>query len=171
MAYENVKVSSLRSSLNKIDNINSSNFNSFVNKLNNSECSGGIINRIKTAVRKDISEIKEIQQKIRNYKIACDYIEEYQELDDDIKRYNNSLDSYKDDRDRYSNKLNSYKQTMRNYSSNEPEITKNYTQNKIDNYSWKLSNVKAKISDMSSKISSAKSRQSILKTKIDNLIG
>ncbi len=171
MAYENINVNSLRRAINQVDNINSNNYDNVVNKLNSSEWSGGIINRIKTAINKNISEIKEIQKKLRNYQTACDYIEEYQDLDDDIRRYNNSLDSYKSDRDRYNSKLNSYKKTMRNYSSKEPEISRNYTQNKIDNYSWKLSNVNSKISDMNSKLSSAKSRQSALKTKIDNLIG
>lgn len=171
MAYENINVNSLRRALNKIDSINSSNYESFVNKLSNSEWAGGIINRIRTATNKEISEIKEIRKKIKNYKTACDYIEEYQDLDDDIKRYSNSLDSYERDRDRYNDKLSSYRRTMRNYSSNEPEINKNYTQSRIDNYSWKLSNVNSKISDMNSKLSSAKSRQATLRTKIDNLIG
>lgn len=171
MAYENINVNSLRGALNKIDNISSSNFESFVNKLSNSEWAGGIINRIRTATNKDIQEIKEIQKKIRNYKTACDYIEEYQDLDDDIKRYSNKLESYEKDRDRYNDKLSSYKKTMRNYSSNEPEINKSYTQSRIDNYSWKLSNTNSNISDMNSKLSSAKSKQATLKTKIDNLIG
>ena len=171
MAYENINVNSLRRALNKIDNISSSNYESFVNKLSNSEWAGGIINRIRTATNKEISEIKDIQKQINKYKTACDYIEEYQDLDDDIRRYNNSLDSYERDRDRYNDKLSSYKRTMRNYSSNEPEINKNYTQSRIDNYSWKLSNVNSKISDMNSKLSSAKSRQATLRTKIDNLIG
>lgn len=171
MAYENINVNNLRRALNKIDNISSSNFENIIDKLSGSEWSGGMVNRIKAATNKDVSEIKEIQKKIKNYKTACDYIEEYQDLDDDIKRYSNSLDSYKDDRNRYNDKLSSYKRTMRNYSSNEPEINKNYTQSRIDSYSWKLSNVNSKISDMNSKISNAKARQSTLKTKIDNLIG
>lgn len=171
MAYENINVNTLSKTLDKIDNISSSDYENFVNKLSNSEWSGGIINRIKTATNKEISEIKEIQKKINKYKTACDYIEEYQDLDDDIKRYNNKLDSYEKDRDRYNDKLNSHKRTMRNYSSKEPEINKSYTQSKIDYYSWKLSNANSNISDMNSKLSSAKSKQSTLRTKIDNLIG
>lgn len=170
MAYENINVNKLRSALNKIDDINSSSLESLNNKLSSSEWSGGIVNRIKTATKKDISEIKEIQKKINNYKTACNYMEEYQDLDDDIKSYNSSLSSYRSDLNYYNGKLSNHKRTMRNYDSNTSDISRDYTQGRIDYYNQKVSSMNSKISNVNSKLSNAKSRQATLKTKIDNLI-
>lgn len=88
MAYENININSLRSALNKIDDINSSDFSNLVGKINGSEWSGSVVNHIKAAIEKDISEIKEIQNKIENYKTVCIYIEEYKNLDNNVNSYN-----------------------------------------------------------------------------------
>ena len=84
MAYEKINVNSLRIALNDIDNLNGKKLETLVNKMEISQWSGGAVNRIKTAINKNVSEINEIQKKINKYKTACDKIEIYQRIDDDI---------------------------------------------------------------------------------------
>lgn len=170
MAYENIEINKLKKALNKIDNINSNKLEKINDKINSSEWSSGVENRIKEAIKKEISEIKAIQTKINNYKDACDYIKEYQKLDDDIDGYNNSLSSYRNKLSSYNDKLSDYQTTMKNYDSDTPDVSKAYTQGRIDHYNNKISNAKDNIADINSKMSSAKSNQASLKIKIDNLI-
>ena len=165
MAYESVNVSKLRSSLNKIDDIKSSNFSDVINSIDASKWSGGIVNRIKTALKKDVSEIKEIQKKINNYKTACNYIEEYKDLDD-----NNKLNSYKTNLSNYNKKLNSYRNEMKSYTSDDSSLSRTTTQSKIDYYSDKAYSMNTNISSMNTKIENARSRQKLLINKINNLV-
>lgn len=170
MAYENININSLRSALNKIDDINSSDFSNLVGKINGSEWSGSVVNHIKGAIEKDISEIKEIQNKIENYKTVCIYIEEYKNLDNNVNSYNSKLKHYQNDKTTYTNKLNKHRTKLRNYPPNEPEINKKYTRNKISEYTKKINKVNSDISDINSKLQSATSRKQTLKSSIDSLI-
>lgn len=170
MTYENLNVSNLKKSLNKIDNINYEKIDDLSSKLSDSEWGSPIRKRIKTALNEIVKEYENIQEKINDYKTACNYIEEYQKLSDDMKSYNNLLSTYKNDLNYCNNKLYEHKRTMESYDSNTLDSSRIYTQGRIDYYNWKISNTNSNISDINSKLSSTKSKQKELDTKINNLI-
>ncbi len=171
MAYESISVYKLNNSLNKIDNIKETRYENLSGKINTSEWSGKISKNIIKALDKEISEMQKIQKLISKYKVACEYIEEYKDLENSNKSYSNSLASYKKDLSYYNNELGSSKEKMQGFDSLTSDIEKSYTKTKIDYYNNKVSNASSNIADINSKIANTKIRMEKLKEKINNIIG
>ena len=83
MAFENVKVVSLRNALNNCeDRINYSRSKELINNISNPNVWQSDLQPIlKEALEKLINvRYKDLESKLEDYKLACNYIEEYQEL-------------------------------------------------------------------------------------------
>lgn len=95
MAYENINVYKLKSSLNKIDNISSSKITSLANNLSVNHWSGASRGRIKIALDKLASEYGEITKETKRFKTVADYIDEYKDLEKQNDTYNRKITYYK----------------------------------------------------------------------------
>ena len=124
MAYEDIDVGSLRSSLLSLKNIstNKISLEKVKDSINGDEWSGQTKNRIKAAIVKTTKYYSVIDKYIDKLLKATDYIEKYKELDKENDSYDNKIDntnnkisnladdedptSLKNERDRYKNKIN-----------------------------------------------------------------
>lgn len=95
MAYENVNINKLISSINSIDNINSNKneLKKVANSLNASNWSENSRVRIKNALEEMVDVYEDIEKYLEKCKTAADYIEQYKELDSKNKQYQNKVDS------------------------------------------------------------------------------
>ena len=108
MAFENVNVTSLRNALNNCeDRINYSRSKELINNISNPNVWQSDSQPIlKEALEKLINvRYKDLEGKLEDYKLACNYIEEYQELakqNQDLLATNKSLqrDLYNDDNEK-----------------------------------------------------------------------
>lgn len=140
MAFQNCNVNKLNSALNKIDNISYDKLNSLVNDISFNEWTSPSEKRIITAVNLIIEEYKKIQKKINNYKQACEYIEEYKELES----------GYDSDR----KKVSKYEKKLKDCDEKDIE----YYNNKLDSYNASVLNTKKKMDSLVQKaVSLAKS--------------
>ncbi len=108
MAFENVNVTSLRNALNNCeDRINYSRSKELINNISNPNVWQSDSQPIlKEALQKLINvRYKDLEGKLEDYKLACNYIEEYQELakqNQNLLATNKSLqrDLYNDDNEK-----------------------------------------------------------------------
>lgn len=135
MAFQNCNVNKLNNSLNKLDNISYEKIDTLINEMNSNDWQSNSRTRIIDALNKIKNEYKTIQNKVKNYKQASVYIEEYQELESDYNSDRKKADKYKD-------KLN---------DCNENDIA--YYNNKINQYNSSVSSKKQKMNDLMQKIS------------------
>lgn len=126
MAFENVNVVSLRNALNNCeDRINYSRSKELINNISNPNVWQSDLQPIlKEALEKLINvRYKDLESKLEDYKLACNYIEEYQEL---AKQNQNLLASNKSlQRDLYDdeNEKNTY--VERKINNNKSQINSN----------------------------------------------
>ncbi len=123
MAYENLNVNKLRGSLNILDNIsaNKNALKKVSSSLSASSWSENSRVRVKNAID-DMSDVYEqIEKYISNCKIACNYIEQYKELDVQNKQYQNKVSNNQrqiknadseDDTSNLESKVNQYKNNI-----------------------------------------------------------
>lgn len=135
MAFQNCNVNKLNNSLNKLDNISYEKIDTLINEMNSNDWQSNSRTRIIDALNKIKNEYKSIQNKVKNYKQASVYIEEYKELESDYNSDRKKVDKYKD-------KLN---------DCDENDIA--YYNNKINQYNSNVSNKKQKMNDLMQKIS------------------
>lgn len=136
MAYENVNSNKLQSALNKIDNINSNKINNLISKLQTDQWESQSRKRIITALNVIANETKIIQSKIKKYKTAANYIEEYKKLDRDLDGFNNKLSNFKESLGK----------------CDDDSLSKDYYQNKVYNYQSKIFNNKSRMTELKNKI-------------------
>ena len=126
MAFENVNVVSLRNALNNCeDRINYSRSKELINNISNPNVWQSDLQPIlKEALEKLINvRYKDLESKLEDYKLACNYIEEYQELamqNQNLLASNKSLqrDLYNDE-----NEKNTY--VERKINNNKSQINSN----------------------------------------------
>lgn len=126
MAFENVNVTSLRNALNNCeDRINYSRSKELINNISNPNVWQSDSQPIlKEALEKLINvRYKDLEGKLEDYKLACNYIEEYQELakqNQNLLATNKSLqrDLYNDDNEKNSS-------IERKINNNKGQITSN----------------------------------------------
>ena len=132
MAFENVNVTSLRNALNNCeDRINYSRSKELINNISNPNVWQSDSQPIlKEALEKLINvRYKDLEGKLEDYKLACNYIEEYQELakqNQNLLATNKSLqrDLYNDDNEKNSSierKINNNKGQI-NSNENRMEV-------------------------------------------------
>lgn len=142
MAYENVNVNKLKNSLNSLDNI-SSNKNALkkvANSLNAGNWSENSRVRIKNALEEMGDIYEDIEKYINKCKTAANYIEQYKELDNQNKQYQNKVDngnkqiknaSEDDDTSNLQNKVDSYKNNI-SYNNSKKSSLKEKINNLIN---------------------------------------
>lgn len=128
MAYENVNVSKLKGSLQKIGSIktNKNELKKVSNELNAGNWSENSRVRIKQAIEKTSEIYEKIEKYIENCKQAANYIEQYQELDRKSREYQSKIDNNKykirraqedEDTSSYEKEVNSYNASISNNNS------------------------------------------------------
>lgn len=160
MAYENINVASLRSSINNcLSTINYSRINQMVNQISSDDVwSTNSKNNFKIALDKLIERNKNLENELKKYLTVANLIEEYQKLDKSIDANLTNVSNYKKE-------LSVANQIDKNY------VNKN-NQNTIEakNNRQKINNINKELKSLNSKIDSNKSKLSSLKSKIDTLL-
>lgn len=128
MAYEEVNVNKLKNSLNSLDDITSSKnkLKKVANSLNSSGWSGNSRVRIKNALDDMNFIYEQIEEYVKKCKMAANYMEQYKELDNQNKQYQNKVSSGNSqirnaaediDTSNIENKVESYKKSIANNNS------------------------------------------------------
>ena len=136
MAFQNCNANKLNSTLSRLDNISYEKIDTLINEMDYNDWQSNSRTRIIDALNMIKDEYKIIQNKIKNYKQAGAYIEEYQELEDDYNNYRKKVDKYKD-------KLS---------NCDKDDLMYNFYDNKLDSYNSKVSNNKSRMSELMRKI-------------------
>ncbi len=95
MAYENINVSELKSSLRKIDDINNNKLKSLASSIDSGNWSGNSRTRIVEALKTVSSYYDNIKTNIEMCKTVANYIEEYKDIVKENDTYNTKIEKIK----------------------------------------------------------------------------
>lgn len=160
MAYENINVTSLRSSINScLNSINYTKINQIINQISSNDIwNADSKSTFKNALEKLIDRNEQLEKELKNYLNVVNLIEEYQKLD--TKNVNSSSDL-----SNINKELSVLNQIDRNYSNQGKQNS-----NEAINNRQKITNLNNKINNINSKINSNKNEMNSLKSKIDAMI-
>lgn len=160
MAYENINVTSLRSSINScLNSINYTKINQIINQISSNDIwNADSKSTFKNALEKLIDRNEQLEKELKNYLNVVNLIEQYQKLD--TKNVNSSSDL-----SNINKELSVLNQIDRNYSNQGKQSS-----NEAINNRQKITNLNNKINNINSKINSNKNEMNSLKSKIDAMI-
>lgn len=147
MAYENINVSELKSSLRKIDDINNNKLKSLSSSIDSGNWSGNSRTRIVEALKTVSSYYDNIKTNIEMCKTVANYIEEYKDIVKENDTYNTKIEKIKNNNYNYFT-YDKYGGSKRSDKLN-PE-----SMSLVNDYVKKINSNKAKLKQIEVKVNS-----------------